>query len=80
MKKKFVPKKITEDMKQITQDDCKHCRYGTFMSGAGFNFGDSWACYYIAITGHSRECPNGWCNKYEKRTKKQVAEDRKKTW
>lgn len=47
--------KVTEDMHETSPEYCYDCRY---------RLGNS--CNYINATGHSRRCPGGWCNKYEK--------------
>lgn len=49
---------ITPDMRETNYEMCHSCRYGWGSYGEAF-------CQYILITDEKRECPVGWCNKYE---------------
>lgn len=50
------------NFRKTSQRLCKSCKYHIAMS-AGMNYT---ACYYIVRTQQSRDCPIGWCDKYQK--------------
>jgi len=50
------------DMKQITQNLCKRCKYHTVIGQGGHTV----ACYYVVRKSHSRGEPVGFCTHFEK--------------
>ena len=50
------------NFRKTSQRLCKSCKYHIAFS-AGMKYT---ACYYIVRTQQSRDCPIGWCDKYEK--------------
>lgn len=59
---------ITKDMIPVSMDkECNSCVYGPEHHKNAPNRWDS--CNYILMTGKRRNCPVGYCDKYEKRTK-----------
>ena len=55
-------RQVTEDMIQVDKKKCRSCIH------SWKNYASSeMACQYVVNTGHSRECPVGWCNKFEPR-------------
>lgn len=54
------------EMVKTSDAYCKGCKYSLVNIGGT----DRYCCNYISITGHSRKCPIGLCDKHEPRKSK----------
>ena len=63
-------RQVTEDMIQVDKKKCRSCIHLWIQGASGVT-----ACQYVLNTGQRRECPVGWCNKFEpkKRKRKRVS-------
>ena len=63
-------KQIPDGAKKTNARLCQRCRYKVELSGS------TPYCDYLHKTGERRNCPVGWCDKYEPRNKRKVRKDR----
>lgn len=55
-----------KEMQRTSQQLCRSCRFSMPISGIAY------ACDYLCMTKTRRNCPIGWCDKYEPRKRKKV--------
>lgn len=59
------PENVTDDMVKVTDKYCATCNYAPRKERPVSKCG----CNYYLMTGKSRGCPIGWCDKKERRSK-----------
>lgn len=58
---------MSQQMVRTSRSFCRQCRFGMDYGGRTAVY-----CNYLEMTGKLRDCPVGWCDKYQPRKRKKI--------